>query len=176
MKTIELKPGLSFDEIKKQTVEWAYEHFKQNKTKAAESLDITTKTLDSWLGDIKASDNEAKFQEMELHRKISKAMIHYFSDKSKVCKALNIPANELNLLLYKIAQDEAKAEQQQLLKGNANDGIQAEAGLRLESGAEVSEKQSVPVREQDKVQAMLSGKAADRDSNKSSGANQGQRS
>lgn len=122
---INWSPGLTLEAVEKEVILRAFRHYRGNKTITSNALGISIRTLDS------------KLEKYELDGKQAKA-----SDDERSNERLAFLARQRGSFGTEAAQGS------QMLHG-------APTGIPMESVANTSEKQAVPVSERAKVQVVL---------------------
>lgn len=131
-------PGISLENIEKQVILKAYDHYRSNKTATAGALGISVRTLDSKL---ERYDAEKRIED-ERREQSQQEREHQLSRARGFAVGQDTPAS-------------TAGERRQ-----SADGAKANAGVRVESFANAPAKSPVPMPKPVEVQEMLSRQTA----------------
>lgn len=139
-------PGVSLEDIEKQVIQRAFEHYRLNKTATAGALGISIRTLDNKL---ERYDADKKLEE-EAFARDKQSRDHHLARSRGISVGQNIDVRS------------SPAAPQ------ARDSAQAERRVRMEPPIDIAGQSAVPVPERAEVQEMLPSKVAQ-------GSNRGRR-
>lgn len=133
-------PGMSLDALEKMVILKAFNFYRKNKTATAASLGIAIRTLDSKLERYEMEETVEKERQAELQRKRNEHLI----------KARGNPPNNIGVIysptdnVYRSAKDAASYALSRAI-----------AGPRMESIANSSQEQEMPMPQREEIQTVL---------------------
>jgi len=132
-------PGITLDQIERQVILKAFDHFRKNKTVTSNALGISIRTLDNKL------DKYLEEDKVELERQNAERA----KRSEQLARSRGNPPNNIGLIYNPSTASQPSQASMQHNSSSSN------AGVRMEPSRQSAQKHEMPMSEPTKVQTVL---------------------